>query len=249
MGDKLRIIFLIHTSIKWRFAGIRTDYVRCIEFLYPGRGSYLEPFWLLPNMGSSPAPPPVEFLLDLDTDWVVFLSYESFHGPLTLNLSGELWTLQGVKVNHEVMTEGGKIQILSTGVEVDFSNAETWEAPPLPEILLHAGDRAGALKTVAGLILSQNKEPGLYLVLNDLLGLEMGGLQPLPRHFERVDCLGLRQLIKTGDLNGILAALTPLLGLGAGLTPAGDDLLLGLLLSYHRWGSALRTFFRCGKAE
>ncbi len=95
--------------------------------------------------------------------------------------------------------------------------------------------------------MSQNKEPGLYLVLNDLLGLEMGGLQPLPRHFERVDCIGLLQLLKTGDLDGILAALTPLLGLGAGLTPAGDDMLLGLLLAYHRWGSALRPSFDVAK--
>ena len=185
----------------------------------------------------------------LDTDWIVFLSYESFHGPLTLNLSGELSVLKGVKVNHKVMTEGGKIQIPSTEVEVDFSNAETWEAPHPPDVFLPAGDRAGALKTVAGLILSQNKEPGLYLVLNDLLGLEMGGLQPLPRHFERVDCIGLLQLLKTGDLDGILAALTPLSGLGAGLTPAGDDMLLGLLLAYQPLGISVKTFFRCGEAE
>ncbi len=51
----------------------------------------------------------------LDTDWIVFLSYESFHGPLTLNLSGELSILQGVKVNHKVMIGAGKSRSFQPG--------------------------------------------------------------------------------------------------------------------------------------
>ena len=198
--------------------------------------------------------------IKLDTGWVLFLSFESFRGPLTLNLSGEtsilnnppassepaggsLGLLNGIKVSDPLEIQDGKIQHLPAGIEIDFSRAGTWEAPPLPEIVLSPGDRAKSLKTVAGLILSQDKEPGLYLVLNELLGLGFGNLQALPRLFERLDCLRLLRLLKTADLDGILSSLTPFLGLGAGLTPAGDDLILGLLLAYHRWGPTLRPVF------
>jgi len=185
--------------------------------------------------------------IKLDTDWILFLSFEGFRGPLTLNLSGETSILNGIKVSDPLEIQGGKIQNTSAGIEIDFSRAGTWEAPPQLEIVLSLGDRAKSLKTVAGFILSQNREPGLYLVLNELLGLEIGDLQSPPKAFERVDCVRLLQLLKTTDLDGILSTLRPLLGLGAGLTPAGDDLILGLLLAYNRWGPALRPAFDLAK--
>ena len=185
--------------------------------------------------------------ITLDSDWVLFLSFEGFRGPLTLNLSGEPSILNGIKVNGMVEIQGGKIQNRSAGIEIDFSRAGTWEALPQSEIVLSPGDRAKSLKMVASLILSQIREPGLYLVLKELLGLEIGDLQSPPKAFERVDCVRLLQLLKTTDLDGILSTLRPLLGLGAGLTPAGDDLILGLLLAYNRWGPALRPAFDLAK--
>ena len=179
----------------------------------------------------------------LDIDWVLFLSFESYHGPLTLNLSGGESILKRVEVNDKVVILGGKILIPSTGIEIDYSRAERWEAPPQSGILLSAGGRIGSLKAIARLILSQKKEPGLYLVLKDILGIELDGSPLLSKTFEPVDCIRLLQLLKTKDLDGIFSALTPFLGLGAGLTPAGDDMIQGLLLTYHRWGAVLEAAF------
>jgi hypothetical protein len=173
----------------------------------------------------------------------LFLSFESFHGPLTLNLTGRKSIPKGIEVNGKIVILDGKIQIPSTGIEIDFSRAKTWEAPPQAGIFLSADDRTGFLITVTRLILSQSREPGLYLVLKDLLGIELDGL-PLPsKTFERVDCIRLLKLLKTTDLDGICSALMPLLGLGAGLTPDGDDMILGLLLAYRRWGTVLKPAF------
>jgi hypothetical protein len=61
--------------------------------------------------------------------------------------------------------------------------------------------------------------------------------------FERVDCIRLLLPPKTTDLDGVFSAFMPLLGLGAGLTPAGDDMILGLLLAYHRWATGLKPAF------
>jgi hypothetical protein len=179
----------------------------------------------------------------LDTDWVLFLSFERFRGPLTLNLSGGKSTLKGVEVNDRIVINNGKIQMPSTGIEFDFSQAETWETPPLSDILLSTVDCIGVLKSVARLILSQQREPSLYLVLKDILDVDLDGLPLPPKPFEGVDFDRLLKLIKTTDLNEILSALTPLLGLGAGLTPAGDDVILGMLLAYHRWGAVLKPSF------
>ncbi len=47
----------------------------------------------------------------LDSDWVLFLSFESYHGPLTLNLSGGKSILKVLAVNDKIVTLGGKILI------------------------------------------------------------------------------------------------------------------------------------------
>jgi hypothetical protein len=49
----------------------------------------------------------------------------------------------------------------------------------------------------------------------------------------------LRQAWLSQDVTMIAASMLPLLGMGAGLTPSGDDLALGFLLALNRWGGVL----------
>ena len=51
--------------------------------------------------------------------------------------------------------------------------------------------------------------------------------------------LNLQNALKMGDLENIAEASIKLLGLGPGLTPLGDDFLLGVLLTLNRWGHLL----------
>ena len=181
--------------------------------------------------------------INLESGWILFLSFEPTRGPLSLNLSGGEAILAEAEVGGTVKIQGGKIQGLADGVEIDFSRAETWEAPSRSATWLAPGGRARSLKAVAELVLSQRSEPGLYLILQDLLGSESGAPKSPPKPFERLDSARLLQVLKTPSLDAILSAVTPLLGLGNGLTPAGDDLVLGLLLAYCRWGVVLRPAF------
>jgi hypothetical protein len=173
----------------------------------------------------------------------LFLSLESFYGPLTLNLSGGKTILKEIDVNDKVVNLGEKILIPSNGIDIELSRAETWEAPNQSGVLLSTSDGAQSLNTVAGLFLYQHRKPGLYLVLKDMLDIEMDGLPLPPKPFKRVDCFRLLHLLKTADLDEILSALTPFLGFGAGLTPACDDMILGMLLAYHRWGAVLKPAY------
>ncbi len=54
------------------------------------------------------------------------------------------------------------------------------------------------------------------------------------------DLTQLRHALNAGHVARILSALKPFLGKGSGLTPSGDDLVMGLLLSLNRWGILLR---------
>jgi hypothetical protein len=45
--------------------------------------------------------------------------------------------------------------------------------------------------------------------------------------------------LASGNLDGLVESLSQLLGLGPGLTPLGDDLILGILLTINRWGHVL----------
>jgi Protein of unknown function (DUF2877) len=207
------------------------------------QGKKLQALLDTPHQGTVVGATSRGIFIRLESDWVLFLSYEGFRGPLTLNLTGDRSILRGIDINCTVEIQDGKIQIPSPGIEIDFRRAKTWEAPPPSEIILSAANRIGSLKTAAELILSQKRESGLYLTLKNLLGFELSDPPLAQAQNEWPDCVRLLQFLKEADLEGILAALTPFLGRGAGLTPAGDDMILGLLLAYHRWGSVLRPLF------
>ena len=49
--------------------------------------------------------------------------------------------------------------------------------------------------------------------------------------------IALRQAVHSGDNSTLLTGLTGLLGQGRGLTPSGDDIVIGLLLMLNRWHS------------
>jgi hypothetical protein len=48
--------------------------------------------------------------------------------------------------------------------------------------------------------------------------------------------------LRSGEPGDLIAALVDGLGRGPGLTPAGDDLVLGFLLALNRWGDRLHSY-------
>jgi hypothetical protein len=185
--------------------------------------------------------------LQLDTGWILFLSCENFRGPLTLNLAGDASILQGLENKSQVFIRDGKICVMSGEIVVDCSQASIWIGQLPPDAPLSPERRCRVLKSAAYNILAQKREPGLYRFLAELLKLEFEHSPAELGPFSGLDAGRLLLLLKEGDPDSILSALTPMLGLGAGLTPAGDDLILGMLLAYNRWKPVLMPRF--GLAE
>lgn len=181
--------------------------------------------------------------IQLDTGRVLFLSFERFRGPLTLNLSGDTSMLKLLDYKSPVVIQDGKITVIYSGLEINYSHAQIWEAPLRSGSLLSPEDRISIIKSAASQILSQKRGSALNRIFANLLNLELNHSVAIKTQFPGADGADLLQLLKTGDVDSILSALRPILGFGVGLTPAGDDLILGLLLAFNRWKSVLRPSF------
>jgi hypothetical protein len=89
-------------------------------------------------------------------------------------------------------------------------------------------------------VLQQQGDIGLGVLLPELLGLP-GHEYESDRVVEQV--MTARMVLQTDLGQPTGSKLKPLLGLGRGLTPSGDDLLVGFLLALNRWKSVLDSPF------
>jgi hypothetical protein len=168
--------------------------------------------------------------LRLAQEWVVFLSGEPWRGPLTLNVPS---LPPGVQAGGAAAVAQGELRFAGGWSVAGIQSARPWETPAPPAARLPAQAQLSRLRETAGIVLARGGGRGLSYLLAPLLGL------PQPA---QVDPQAAARL---GDLNAALgqqdwqAALAPaawFLGRGTGLTPSGDDLLLGLLLGLGRAG-------------
>ncbi len=151
------------------------------------------------------------WLVLLDVGWVIFLSREARRGPLTLNLAEAGAGLPPASPGLTGEVTGDGLIFAEAGLRVDFGQAALWQAPPAPAEMLPAAERS--------LRLAEVKKTG---------------------NLDVVDSFAVHN-IQISEINaqGLVRALEPLLGLGRGLTPSGDDLAVGLLLTLSRWGKRL----------
>lgn len=101
-----------------------------------------------------------------------------------------------------------------------------WLSPPAPPILPPAARRA-RLDAVIQAITRQSSTNGWLANF------------PSPLYHQ------LGQSLAASSVPAITAAIVPFLGLGRGLTPSGDDLTCGLLLTLNRFGAALAPQVDC----
>jgi hypothetical protein len=170
--------------------------------------------------------------LHLPSEWVVFVSSESYRGPLTLNVRGDLQAWRVLAAGTPVVLEDGNLQVRELGLIIDVGKAHLWQSPPLPGVVLPAEERHARLLSIARLALLGQKNSARSGLLQEWLALLDGGV-------EAPEMLKLVQAVNSRQLEAIAVALLPLLGLGPGLTPSGDDLAMGFLLTINRWGERL----------
>ena len=121
----------------------------------------------------------------------------------------------------QVVAGGGSLRIPETGLEVALEGAAVWEPQALPRAL-HAAAAGRHAQDLASVLLQHENPAGLA-------GLVDGGdATPLVRR-ARPSAAQLADGLARFDAALLLAGAEPLLGLGPGLTPSGDDFLAGFL--------------------
>lgn len=189
--------------------------------------------------------------IKLPSGWMVFISGEKFRGPLTINLVFEAIPVENIQPDDPVHILNDQIVLPSLRVSIDCSASTAWEMPELPLSLAEQGHpqfaayscftRPSVITDLAIQASARFPKIGqglLPLLLNERLHEDCRSVSQARLLFPQ-----LREAILYGEGEGIAAGLIPFLGLGTGLTPSGDDLVLGFLLTLNRWKEILKPRF------
>lgn len=163
---------------------------------------------------------------------VVFLSYEVFRSPLTVNLPGACAQMAGIVNGDTVHLSPDRISFPEKRVFIRVPAQTLWLPPPLSIGESSRSEAQPRLQRVAVLVTRQAQGLGAWLPV------VLAESAPLPE-VEANMLLPLLAALKENNADLILPRLLALLGYGRGLTPSGDDLLLGWLLAHKRWGNFL----------
>ncbi len=160
-------------------------------------------------------------------DLTLYLSLEDFRGPLTLNLEEGSTRLEKIKAGYSVRFYSGEIQFPDEKINISLEDGKIWHPPLVDnEIKIFPGHLDSVLSLVHKLTPENPYLP--------LLSENPAQIPGVPVIGERI--LNLQNALKTGIPKKITERSIKLLGLGPGLTPLGDDFLLGVLLTFNRWG-------------
>lgn len=178
--------------------------------------------------------------LETSSRWLVFLSYEQFRSPLTVTLAETLISLGEIKRRLEGKIVSGMLEFPDINLRIVTKSSQIWQtalpitkALPKPEQLVK-------LNRCAETVLREKPGVGLSPVLTKLFKF------PDAQYFNRrteiqplFDVSAIQRSITKQEPDQIMGAVDSLLGAGSGLTPSGDDFLIGLLLALNRWKEAL----------
>ena len=169
--------------------------------------------------------------VSVDEKTIIFLSREQFKGPLTVNLPRDPVVLDQIAIKTEGSVCPKGFRFSYPDLFIDVSSAETWSALnqwspiPLPRSTASRSKISGFLN----LLQSRASAP------NELVAAALQAINPaaLPQPDDDYETAKyiyqIYQAVQTSDLTDIQSAVHYLAGRGRGLTPSGDDFLLGLV--------------------
>ena len=138
----------------------------------------------------------------------------------------------------------GETRVSIDGRTLDLSSAASWNPRPDWSALVTVPWHFEFLPALLNRLRTSAPPESLACVL-DLLSTHSAGpdahrsrLRDMPRAAAATACLRLCQALAEGKLNDVAAASAALAGMGPGLTPSGDDFLIGVMFGIQ---SALPT--------
>jgi hypothetical protein len=170
---------------------------------------------------------------------VIFLSYEPYRGPFTVNLPGNGRIFSALQTGTPVELARDGIHVYPLRISIRLPRTGAWfpDPPALPRLPAQS-----IRENLAEITVGTEFQAGLVPVLNRLCGLK--NATPPVREI-RPMLQTIDEMLATGNEPASLSGrLAELLGAGRGLTPSGDDFICGFFLACRRWlpGLPLDTF-------
>ena len=158
---------------------------------------------------------------------VLFVSFERWRGPLTINIERAIDCTLGESVRLSAT------RLIFSTIEVDLSAAKVWQ-PSLPSSARPMAEQRDTLRQLASSVLARKTPEGFGALLPHLLDLPEKQTLSASDAALLARMTQLRELIQQGDFDQATTMIEGLLGRGRGLTPSGDDVTIGLLLMLNR---------------
>jgi hypothetical protein len=166
---------------------------------------------------------------------VLFVSFERWRGPLTITLDRSIDQLRRLDIGSAAVFSHNRLIFPATEIILSATSADVWQAPLPVAAPCPIDQQRDNARQIARVITSSALDRGFAPLLNPLLDLPLSG----PLSAEQAAVLNvlhtLRQAVRAHDVSTMQDCLDQLLGRGNGLTPSGDDCVLGLLLMLNRW--------------
>ncbi len=178
------------------------------------------------------------FLL-FSSNKVIFLSYQPYKGPLTLNLRTRSDQLERLSPGMIVQVSSRNLDFDSAHINIQTGEAAIWQAPSPDGTIQSVQAIQQQLVSITRYLLAPKRTSEISSLLPQLIGFSNDSTSksietPLFQKLQR-----LQQALYSRQYDLIATILGSFSGFGAGLTPSGDDLAIGLLLGLNRWRETL----------
>ena len=168
-------------------------------------------------------------------DRVVFVSFETQRGPLTITLGRSIDQLRALNIGDPAAFSNYRLIFPTIKTTFSASPADVWHAPLPSATPCPFDQQLHTLTQIATSVTLRRPATGFGPLLAPLLDLPSSDPLPADQMTLLTNLRSLQKSLRENDLRVALNNIEYLLGRGSGLTPSGDDCVLGLLLLLNRW--------------
>ena len=172
--------------------------------------------------------------------WLIFISCESFRSPLTITLKEAIPLTNPIQAGTTVHFASKQLLFPEAGIKIAANDHSVWKPASRGNSPAIRSDRKERLNYFAKEALLRKQGVGFCSLLPGLLELS-AETQPINQALVPIyeNIILLQQYFQEGKLPLVGKILCDFLGFGEGLTPSGDDYVIGTLLSLNRWKDVL----------
>ncbi|MEW6717294.1 MAG: DUF2877 domain-containing protein [Chloroflexota bacterium] len=178
--------------------------------------------------------------LKSDSRWLIFLTNEKFGSPFTIVLESGSFSFD-IPLGEQGELSSRGLYFPQPGIFITCTPDTIWRAPHPPLHYLTKKDRLYQFDYYAMMAREKNQSRGLNAILTCLQ--QPGKISANKKdNFVQIICL-LNKRFSDHQFPDTTQPISELLGIGGGLTPFGDDIIIGCLLSINRWKHLLAPQF------